>query len=409
MTETAKLTASDGADYDYFGFFSIAISGDTVVVGAVGDDIGANTDQGSAYVFVKPPGGWGNMTQTAKLTASDGAAGDWFGNSVAISGDTVVVAAAAADIGANTDQGSAYVFVKPPGGWGNMTETAKLTASDGADSDQFGASVAISGDTVVVGAVGDDIGANTDQGSAYVFVKPAGGWTNMTETAKLTASDGAYGDRFGFSVAISGDTVVVGAPWKESAYVFVEPHGNCPATPLAYCDAPKRALVLMKDHNNDTKDVFTLKLIRNTPLREGSEFGDPTITATYITCVWDGSTLIAQLKAPPGSNWQALSTKRSKGYKYVDDVLVHDGLKLMKVVGGPTGTPKETGVVVKGKGVNLPDPTIPVSSPVNITAQVIDLATGTCFGQSFSDSHVKKNGANSSNTVRTFKAVLAPP
>jgi hypothetical protein len=92
-----------------------------------------------------------------------------FGFSVAISGDTVVVGALFDDIGANTDQGSAYVFVKPVGGWaGNLTESAKLTASDGAGGDSFGFSVAISGDTVVVGAL-DRIGVNADQGSAYVF------------------------------------------------------------------------------------------------------------------------------------------------------------------------------------------------------------------------------------------------
>jgi hypothetical protein len=235
---------------------------------------------------------------------------------------------------------------------------------------------------VVVGAAYDEIGANTNQGSAYVFEDiPAAPTPTATPTETPTAT-----------------------PTETPT-----PLGDCPATPLPSCDAPKRAVVLMKDNNNDTKDVFTLKLIRNTPLREGSQFGDPTTTATYTTCVWDGSTLIAQLKAPPGSNWQARSSRRSKGYKYVDRLLGHDGLKLMKVVGGPTGTPKETRVVVEGKGVNLPDPTIPVSTPVNITAQVIDSATGTCFGQSFGDSHVKKNGANSSNTVRTFKAVLAPP
>ena len=190
MTQTAKLTASDGAASDYFGY-SVAISGDTVVVGAYYDDIGANTDQGSAYVFVKPESGWADMTQTAKLTASDGAASDYFGSSVAISGDTVVVGAYYDDIGANADQGSAYVFVKPASGWADMTQTAKLTASDGAADDYFGNSVAISGDTVVVGAYDDDIGSNTDQGSAYVFVKPANGWADMTQTAKLTASDGA--------------------------------------------------------------------------------------------------------------------------------------------------------------------------------------------------------------------------
>jgi uncharacterized protein (DUF2345 family) len=228
LTQTAKLTASDGLTFDLFGY-SVAISGDTVVVGARSK----NGSRGAAYVFVKPSSGWsGNLTETAKLTASDGAVADEFGFSVAISGDTVVVGAPFADISPNSNQGTAYVFVKPGSGWsGNLTETAKLTASDGAVADEFGFSVAISGDTVAVGALGDDIGANSNQGAAYVFVKPSGGWSgNLTENAKLTAFDGAAFDLFGFSVAISGDTVVVGAPRKNSsqgaAYVFVKPSGG---------------------------------------------------------------------------------------------------------------------------------------------------------------------------------------
>jgi len=235
-TETAKLTASDGLAGDNFGA-SVAISSNVVVVGAFGDDIGTGFNRfnrGSAYVFVKPGTGWANMTETAKLTASDGTGGasdsdefgDQFGNSVSISGDTVLV-------GAFRDvQGSAYVFVKPIAGWaGNLTQTAKLTASDGTGGDEFGTSVAISGDTVVVGAPFDDIGTALNRGSANVFVKPGTGWANMTQTAKLTASDGAGGDQFGDSVSISGDTVVVGA-WEDdigtnggqgSAYVFVKP------------------------------------------------------------------------------------------------------------------------------------------------------------------------------------------
>ncbi|GIW41370.1 MAG: hypothetical protein KatS3mg076_1947 [Candidatus Binatia bacterium] len=165
-------------------------------------------DAGAEYPVTIDP-----FVRQAELTASDGAAGDFFGYSVALDGDTMVVGARFDDIGANTHQGSAYVFVKPGTGWVDMTETAKLTASDGAAGDEFGRSVAISGDTAVVGAPG--------KGSAYVFVEPATGWAgNLTETAKLTASDGVGG----FSVAIDSDTVVVGAPGYESggsAYVFV--------------------------------------------------------------------------------------------------------------------------------------------------------------------------------------------
>ena len=217
MTQTAKLTASDGVGVDLFGY-SVSVSGDTVVVGASRDD----SQKGSAYVFVKPSGGWSNMTQTAKLTASDGVGDDYFGYSVSASGDTVVVGASCDD----SQKGSAYVFVKPSGGWSNMTQTAKLTASDGVGDDYFGHSVSASGDTVVVGASRDD----SLKGSAYVFVKPSGGWSNMTQTAKLTASDGVGVDFFGISVSVSGDTLVVGAcnddSYQGSAYVFVKPSGG---------------------------------------------------------------------------------------------------------------------------------------------------------------------------------------
>ncbi len=106
--------------------------------------------------------------------------------------------------------GSAYVFVRPATGWASATQTAKLTASDGAANDQFGCSVAVVGDTVVVGAYRDDAPA-ANSGSAYVFVKPATGWATAAETAKLTASDGAGSDHFGYSVAVDRGPVAVGA------------------------------------------------------------------------------------------------------------------------------------------------------------------------------------------------------
>ena len=101
---------------------------------------------------------------------------------------------------------------EPASGWANMTETAKLTSSDGAADDSFGDAVSISGNTIVVGAENATVGGNSAEGAAYVFTEPGTGWANMNETAKLTASDGAAGDDFGISVAISGRTVVVGSP-----------------------------------------------------------------------------------------------------------------------------------------------------------------------------------------------------
>jgi probable HAF family extracellular repeat protein len=227
--QLAKLRASDGAALDYLGY-SVAVSGNTVVVGAPIATIGSNIVQGAAYVFVKPAGGWANMTETAKLTGSDGTPVSLFGLSVDISGDTVVVGAPIATTNSNIVEGVVYVFVKPAGGWTNMTETAKLSASDEAAGDVFGWSVSISGNTVAAGEPGN---ANSPgQGAAYVFVEPPSGWTNMTETAKLTASDGAPSDEFGTSVSISDNTVVAGAHYatisgssqfQGAAYVFVEP------------------------------------------------------------------------------------------------------------------------------------------------------------------------------------------
>ena len=233
MTQKAKLTASDMAEDDNFGF-SVAVSGGVVVVGAPSNSPGGTNDAGAAYVFVKPVGGWGDMIQTAKLTASDKAVDDYFGDSVAVSGSVVVVGAPFASPGGTSSAGAAYVFVKPVGGWGDMTQTARLTASDKDVCDFFGSSVAISGSVVVVGAPLNSPGGTTSTGATYIFVKPVGGWGNMTQKAKLTASDKAAGDYFGGSVAISGDVVVVGAPYADpggtgtagAAYVFVKPGGG---------------------------------------------------------------------------------------------------------------------------------------------------------------------------------------
>ena len=216
-SQVAKLTASDGEAGDIFGW-SVAVDWDTVVVGARYDD--------SAYVFTKPGTGWATATETAKLTASDGVVGDWFGQSVAVDGDTVVVGASEDD-----GSGSAYVFTKAADSvWTDATETAKLTASDGDDFDEFGKSVAVDGDTVVAGAPNND-----GYGSAYVFIKPAAGWDDATQTAKLTpgaTDDGAAGlaGTFGAAVAVDGGTVVVGASAYSGsqgrAYVFTKPSGG---------------------------------------------------------------------------------------------------------------------------------------------------------------------------------------
>ena len=213
-TQTAELTASDGAEEDSLGY-SVAISGDTIVAGAPYHAVGSNIRQGAAYVFTMPAGGWENTTQTAELTASDGAGADQLGYSVAIAENTVVAGAPFHKVSSDANQGAAYVFTTPPGGWANTNQSAELTASDGAENDQLGYSVAIAENTVVAGAPRHMVGSNTSQGAAYVFTMPAGGWENTTQTAELTASDGGQSDQLGSSVAISDGTIVAGAPYHD--------------------------------------------------------------------------------------------------------------------------------------------------------------------------------------------------
>ena len=184
-----KLIADDRAAGDEFGY-SVAMDGDTAVIGAYRDDDNGS-DSGAAYVFTKNSGVW---VQEAKLTPSDGAPGDEFGHSVAVRGDTIVIGAHKDDQGADSS-GTVYIFTRADGGWTSTTTAAKLTAFDREEGDRFGHSVAVAGNTVVVGAYGDDL----DRGAAYVFTKPDGSvWTSTTTAAKLTASDGGRGTSSGF-------------------------------------------------------------------------------------------------------------------------------------------------------------------------------------------------------------------
>ena len=195
----ATLAASDGSAGDQFGY-AVSISGDWIAVGAPQDD-DSGQDAGSAYLFQRSGRIW---NQQQKLTASDAAEDDRFGTSVAISGDRVIVGAPHDD-DAGSDSGSAYVFQHQGSLW---SEIQRLTASDAWEGGQFGASLATSGDTIVVGAA-DNYYA---WGLAYVFQHSGSTWA---ETQKLAASDGSYGDRFGSSLTIAGDVLVVGSPWAD--------------------------------------------------------------------------------------------------------------------------------------------------------------------------------------------------
>jgi len=219
-SQQAELTASDGAAGDFFGS-SVAVDGSTVLVGALYHTVGSNADQGAAYVFAESGGTW---SQQAQLTSPDGASVDYFGGSVALDGGTAVVGAFNHPFRHNIPgPGSAYVFVQNGTTW---TQQAELSASHGAANDFFGYSVMVMDGTVMVGGPNHAISSHGGQGAAYVYVGGSGTWS---EQAELTASDGAAGDFFGF-VAISGSTVVVGADCHPAsptacgpgaAYVFV--------------------------------------------------------------------------------------------------------------------------------------------------------------------------------------------
>jgi hypothetical protein len=214
MTQpTASLSSTSGAGVGT----AVATVAGTVVAGSIG--VGGN---GAAYVFVKPSGGWVSTTQpTATLTASDENSIDRFGSSVAISGATLVVGA---PFHPSFAPGTAYVFIEPPGGWTDMTQTAELSVPTNVTL-EFGTSVAVEGNVVLAGAPLAIIGANA-QGSLYGYVKPSTGWANSnTPNGFVTASPGEAQEEFGSSVAVSGKTFVVGAPHdgdalQGAAYIF---------------------------------------------------------------------------------------------------------------------------------------------------------------------------------------------
>ena len=211
VNEVTTLTPDVAWPENTFGR-SVAIDGGTVVVGAWKD---GPVSEGLAYVFLTSDGGT-TYGQVAVLTAGDAAAGDHFGFSVEIDGDTVLVAAQQMP---NGGPGAAYIFRTSDGG-ASYDQVAKLTASDGALDDRFSAFLAIEGGTVVIGAPRDD-DSGTNSGSAYVF-RTNDGWATYNFVAKLTADDAAAGDYFGKEVGIEDGVVAIGA----CAPPGIEPSGG---------------------------------------------------------------------------------------------------------------------------------------------------------------------------------------
>jgi hypothetical protein len=273
--QQAYLKAPNADAGDQFGSFSVAISGDTIVVGAWREDSNAKgvngnqdnnsaVDSGAAYVFVRNGTNW---TQQAYLKASNTEADDWFGISVSVSGDTIVVGAPGESSnasGVNGNQsnnsapyaGAAYVFVRTGTNW---SQQAYLKASNTGEFDEIGFSVAVSGDTIVAGAFGEAsnaTGVNGNQGdnsfenagAAYIFVRNG---TNWTQQAYLKASNTGRTEGFGGSTAVSGDTVVVGAPYENSNATGVNGFGNDNGAPSAGA-----AYVFVRDGTNWTQQAY---------------------------------------------------------------------------------------------------------------------------------------------------------
>ena len=240
------LHASDAQANDHFGR-SVAIDGDTLVVGAYSESGGSGDplpEAGAAYVLERNQGGANNWGEVAILRASDAQAYDWFSEPASIGGDTIVLGARYEDGGVGdplTDVGAVYIFERNQGGPGNWGEVKILRASDRQALDHFGRSVALDGDTVIVGAWYEDGGPGdpaSDAGAAYIFERNQGGANNWGEMIILHASDAQAGDHYGgYGVAVSGDIVVVGAyledggpgnplPDSGAAYIYARDLGG---------------------------------------------------------------------------------------------------------------------------------------------------------------------------------------
>jgi alpha-tubulin suppressor-like RCC1 family protein len=202
-----KLTAdANAANYDRFGE-SVAVSGDYAIIGAASDPGEEGAGNGAAYIFIRNGTSW---SRQARIVATGGASSDQFGISVAIDGDYAVIGSSGDD-DAGSSSGSAYIFVRSGTSW---TQQYNLTAgTDAQAGDKFGISVSISGDSVIIGAESK----NSNAGAAYVYVRNGSSWSLQQ---KITPSGATANDYFGGSVSISGNYAIIGARGDNSAYVF---------------------------------------------------------------------------------------------------------------------------------------------------------------------------------------------
>jgi FG-GAP repeat len=340
LIQDAELTASK--DDGTYGFgFSVASDGGTIVVGSPEVTVGATAAQGAAFVFTKPLAGWsGSLNEVAELTSNAAGAYSNFGWSVAISGGTIVVGAR--NVGVNF--GAVYEFTEPVGGWtGTLQPTATL--GPGAFSYDLGYSVAISGSTVVAGAPdAETTGGGEHQGLVEVFKEPVGGWAGTVgATANFTSSAAEQNyEEFGDAVAISGHTIVVGAPGAiipgspqqandtetGTAYVFSEPGGGWVGS-----DAPAAALT-----DGTVGDKLGMSLALD---GEATVFADAPCAPNGCNTNAGGAGVI-DFYSKPGGGWASTSTPTgqltdSAGHEPSDlgESIAADGTTV--VAGAPLG------------------------------------------------------------------------
>jgi hypothetical protein len=421
FVKRATLTSSDGVKGDQFGY-SVAISGNTIAVGAPEHAVGGNADQGAVYVFVEGAKGWSSATQAAELAASDGG-GEFqpsLGRSVSVcpGGGAVVAGAPYAGATGAGYTGAVYVFNEPPTGWsgsetqfteltgaaggdlgasvscyvgtgltggaiatiaagayGTSSDTgavdmftltrtgqgllmwsgvaAELTMSDPTGGDRLGWSVANEGDRVVAGAPGHAVNGNSDQGAVYVFDEPSGGWTGtINQTIELTADDGA--GELGWSVAISGDLLVAGAP-------FATENGNTTQGGLYMWEY--RFGIGAHYYWVESPAVLTVGPsdggVANDQLGNSVAIENDTVIAGAPNAGGYEGVASAYVFVPPAGGWPS-------GLDYDSAVLASDGLGTSVAVGGDTAvagapllskSPGDAEVFVR------PDPKISITSP----------------------------------------------
>ena len=267
--QVAKLTASDGEEGDFLGI-SVAVSDDTVVLGAALDDNAGGVDAGAVYVYVKPASGWVTMTETVKLTAPSGEADRGFGGAVSLRGDTLVIGAPGKDDALVS--GEVFLY---EGGGSTWSQTAVLSVAGLNGSDSFGTILDFDGNTIVVGAFGKD----DMKGAVYVYHRPAGGWSDKSHDAMLAADDGAANDFFGGSVAVDGDTILVGANGdddngsKSGAIYLFERGGNTWV---------QQAKLMPADGAAADNFGYAVELASNTAVIGASHFSDDASDSIYI-------------------------------------------------------------------------------------------------------------------------------